>query len=148
MLYEIKSRVDGHVLFSLQCDSIKACLEAGVRADAQLDYAQLNYAQLYHASFDCASLVGAQLSWQSHDLIAELLHRAAGDDIEKRSLAGLVLVSRDWCWDKFLRFELSAELRGWATATLAAYVQDGDDAPPELRRAATKLKQGATEGKP
>jgi len=59
-----------------------------------------------------AYLKGARMNWQSHDLIAELLRREAGEDIDRRSLAGLILLSRDWCWDRFLA--LSHPQREWA----------------------------------
>jgi hypothetical protein len=63
-------------------------------------------------------------------MIAEILRREAGEDIEKRKVAGLILISRDWCWDHFLTIESS--LREWALDTLAGHVIDGDGAPDIL----------------
>jgi hypothetical protein len=45
-------------------------------------------------------------------------------------VAGLILVSRDWCWDQFLAIE--HEQREWAIATLAEYVTEDDGAPQVL----------------
>ena len=63
-------------------------------------------------------------------MIAEILRCAAGDNVQRRSVAGLVLVSRDWCWDQFLTIEHS-ELE-WALAELRKWVQNSDDAPEVL----------------
>ena len=98
---------------------------------ADLQDANLRYADLRYANLRYADLKGARINWQSHDLIAELLSRAAGDDIEKRKIAGLILVSRDWCWDKFLK--IGDPLQDWAIDTLQQYVVDGDGAPKALK---------------
>jgi hypothetical protein len=45
-------------------------------------------------------------------------------------VAGLILVSRDWCWNKFLSIE--HDQREWAITTLAEYVQEDDGAPQVL----------------
>jgi hypothetical protein len=80
------------------------------------------------------------MAWQSHDLIAQLLVRAAGDDIAKRKVAGLILVSPDWCWPQFLAID--EPLRAWALETLAQHVQEGDGAP-EVLLEAVKTKVAA-----
>lgn len=82
------------------------------------------------------------MNWQSHDLIAEILRRSSGNDIQKRMVAGLILVSRDWCWDQFLAIE--HEQREWALGVLRQYVKDGDGAPDVLR---TKSESEAVEAK-
>jgi len=97
--------------------------------DANLRDAYLRDANLYGANLD-----GATINWLSHDLIAELLRKAAGDDVDKRKLVGLVLISRDWCWEQFLA--LDDPLTDWALDVLAQYVRDGDNAPDALRQAA------------
>ena len=66
---------------------------------AYLRYANLRYANLEGADLECANLEGALINWQSHQLISEVLLRAAGDDMARRALAGLVRVSGDKCWD-------------------------------------------------
>ena len=67
-------------------------------------------------------MYGAKASLTSHDLAAELLRRAAGDDLHKRMLAGLPLVSRDWCWTVWLEVlaQLPAEDQQWIRETLLA----------------------------
>jgi uncharacterized protein YjbI with pentapeptide repeats len=110
---------------------------------ADLSSANLRYANLYgadlcgadlgRADLDGANLRGARFSWQSHDLLAEVLRRAADLDIPKRQIAGLILVSRDMCWSNFLDLDLPSELRAWALSTLAGYVVDGDESPGVLQ---------------
>ena len=111
-----------------------ACLAGANLREADLRGAHLRRACLGGADLEGADLRGATLSWQSHDIIAELLRRSAGQDASKRKLAGLVLVSRDWCWDKFL--SLRSRDRKWALDVLAKYVKYGDGAPELLRRRA------------
>ena len=101
---------------------------------ADLRRADLRRADLRGTDLRRADLRGAKIPWQSHDLISELLVRAAEGDIEKRKIAGLILVSRDWCWRDFLA--LDDPLKDWALVTLAAHVQPDDDAPSVLRRLA------------
>ncbi len=76
------------------------------------------------------------MSWSSHDLLSEILRRDAEDDVEKRKVSGLILVSRDMCWDDFLAID--SPLRDWAIETLAKYVVDGDGSPAILKRLAKK----------
>ena len=52
MKFEIKSRFTGAVLFSLECDSWKVCIEAAVKSGADL----------YGANLSGANLSGADLS--------------------------------------------------------------------------------------
>ena len=56
MKFEIKHRFSGAVLFSLETESMKLCVEAAVQSRVSLDYARLDGARL-----DGASLVGARL---------------------------------------------------------------------------------------
>ena len=97
---------------------------------ADLGEADLGEADLRGADLGGADLTGARLSWQSHDIIADILLREAGDDIAKRKIAGLVLLSRDWCWQEFA--SLDDPLLDWAMEVLKARVVEGDDAPEEL----------------
>ena len=86
--------------------------------DANLGGADLRSANLRGANLRGANLRGANFPpMQSHDFWAELLLRAAGDNIERRKIAGLVLISRDWCWPRCLeliRGELAADWQEWA----------------------------------
>jgi hypothetical protein len=84
------------------------------------------------------------LAWQSHWLIGSLLFRAAGDSVPRRKVAGLVAVSQDWCWDRFLA--LGDPERDWALGVLVGYVSDDDGAPQVLRDlAATRAATAAIE---
>ena len=56
MKFEIRHRFSGAVLFSLETESMKLCVEAAVQSRVSLDYARLDGARL-----DGASLVGARL---------------------------------------------------------------------------------------
>ena len=78
-----------------------ANLEGADLRGADLKYANLRGANLGGACFVGAdlsntNLEGAILNWQSHPLIAVILLQH-----NERRLAGLVLVSTDWCWDDF-----------------------------------------------
>jgi hypothetical protein len=53
------------------------------------------------------------------------------DDPARRSFAGLVAVSLDWCWDRFLALG-TPELE-WALDELAKWVQPNDNAPNYVR---------------
>ena len=103
---------------------------------ADLSRADLSRADLRGADLTCAylrgaNLRGAKINWQSHDLIAEILRSAAVADIEKRKIAGLILVSRDRCWPHFEAMQHDPHF-AWAITTLAGYVTKGDDAPKIL----------------
>jgi len=108
---------------------------------ANLARANLYGANLAGANLDGANLDGAKLNWQSHGLVAELLKRAAGQDVRHRMVAGLIAVSLDWCWDKFLalRHDYPAELE-WALGVLAAHVIEGDNAPAVIAKLAAAKK--------
>ena len=107
---------------------------------ANLSGANLGGANLSGANLGGANLGGAKVAWQSHDLLAELLRRAAGNDIAKLKVAGLLLVCRDKCWKDFLGIASRDPLGGWALDALAEWVQDDDGAPPEIRERATAAK--------
>ena len=83
-----------------------------------------------------SDLSGSVLNWRSHALVGEILRRHAGKDPAKRKIAGLVLVSTDWCWQKFLAID--DPLRDWAISVLRDYVQDGDRAPDVLTASANE----------
>jgi hypothetical protein len=102
------------------------------------------HASLDGASLVGASLVGASLNWSSHTLIAEILLRAAEEDIEKRKIAGLIAISRDWCWDEFLLLK-NDPLFDWALDTLAPLVREGDKAPSILLRRSITLANKPTQ---
>ena len=61
MLFEIKHRLSGSVLFSLETESLKLCVEAAVKDGANLDGAYLRGANLDGANLRGAYLDGANL---------------------------------------------------------------------------------------
>ena len=98
---------------------------------ADLSDANLWGANLRGADLSDANLRGATINWKSHDLISEILLLDAGEDIERRKIAGLVLVSRDWCWNRFLAHD--DPQREWALNVLREYVTPDDGAPDILQ---------------
>ena len=62
MKFEIKSWWSGDVLFSLECGSMKLCIEAAVKSGADLSRADLSRANLSGADLSGADLSGANLS--------------------------------------------------------------------------------------
>ena len=63
MIFEIKTRRDGSVLFSAEAKSLSACVEAAVKAGADLTGADLTGANLAWANLAWANLTGANLAW-------------------------------------------------------------------------------------
>ena len=100
---------------------------------ADLSYADLGYADLGYANLRSAELRYAKIAWSSHDLLSEILRRAAGDDIAKLKAAGLILMCREKCWKSFL--EMRDPLAGWAIGVLAERVQENDGAPEAVVKA-------------
>ena len=62
MLFEIKNRFDGSVIFSLECGALKLCVEAAVKSQADLSGANLSGADLSGANLSRANLSRANLS--------------------------------------------------------------------------------------
>ena len=62
MKFEIKHRFTGSVLFSLETESMKLCVEAAVKSRANLSGADLSRANLSGADLSGADLSGADLS--------------------------------------------------------------------------------------
>jgi hypothetical protein len=96
--FEIKNRWNASLLFSLECGSIKLCLEAAVAGGANLRGADLRGADLRGANLDSANLWDANL--RGADLGSANLH---GADLGSANLGNATL------WDANLR---GADLRG------------------------------------
>ena len=101
---------------------------------ADLGDAYLGGADLRGADLSDADLGGARPGWRSHALISELLRREAGDDLDKRSLAGLVAISVDWCFDEWIPLIATHPLASWAVETLRPWYREGDEPARHLRR--------------
>jgi uncharacterized protein YjbI with pentapeptide repeats len=102
---------------------------------ATLDGADMRDCQMseHHckASLRDALLDGATIDWRSHELVSELLRRAAQTPAQAAyAVAGLA--RRDGCYPGIVA-AANPELR-WAIATLLPYVTPGDNAPAELTR--------------
>jgi hypothetical protein len=126
-------------------DLVGAYLVGAYLGGADLGGADLRGADLRGADLVGADLRGAKFNWSSHDLIAEVLRREAGADVEKRKVAGLILISRDWCWNDFLRLKDQDPLAEWAVGVLATYVTENDAAPPVIAGAAKTKAVAVTE---
>ena len=90
MLFEIKSRFTGAVLFSLETSSFKLCVEAAVKSRADLYGANLSRANLYGANLSGADLPRADLS--GADLSRADLSRA---NLSRADLSGADLYGAD-----------------------------------------------------
>jgi len=109
------------------CNFIRARTNATRFARADLTRADFTNADLTHANFIRANLEnacfqGARVPWRSHDAVAEILRQHAGKDPAKRMIAGLVIVSRDWCWRDFAKALTHDEIGKWVIDTLWEYV--------------------------
>lgn len=131
----IKDLLD-NTLFESEEDTLLDALQEAVRKKHRLRGANLQEANLRGANLQGAYLRGAYLrgvvvNWGSHALIGEILRRWAGNSIEERKFAGLVLISTDWCWKKFLAMKDDPCLEKALTG-LAKWVQPGDNHPVVL----------------
>jgi hypothetical protein len=95
MLYKITHRFTGAVIFSLECGSLKLCVEAAVNAEANLRGANLRGANLRGADLSGADLSGADLSGAS--LIGADLSAAdlIGANLRGANLRGADLIGAD-----------------------------------------------------
>ena len=75
MLCKIKHRLAGTVLFSLETESLRLCVEAAVKLKVDLSYANLSYADLSKVDLSYANLRYADLSY------ANLSYAKLRDDI-------------------------------------------------------------------
>lgn len=101
---------------------------------ATLTDADLRNINLYQANLNGANLDGANINWFSHEIIAQILLNDAGDNPEQRQIAGLVLVSRDWCWDRLMEVPAVAEARGWWTRVLLPFWHEHPENNPDAIR--------------
>jgi uncharacterized protein YjbI with pentapeptide repeats len=95
MKFEIKHRFGGSVLFSLETENIKLCVEAAVKGEADLRGADLYEANLRGADLREANLRGADL--YGADLYGANLRGAnlRGADLREANLRGADLYGAD-----------------------------------------------------
>ena len=80
---------------------------------AKLQGTYLRGANLVGANLEGANLEGANINWTQHELVAEILRQAAGNDVEKLQLAGLILICKDKCWEDFMQIEQVMKFKDW-----------------------------------
>ena len=107
MKIEIKSRWDASILFSLETDNLKLCVEAAVKSLADLSGANLSRANLSGANLSCADLSGANLS--RADLSGADLSCAnlSGADLSRANLSGADLSGANLSRANLSRADLS-----------------------------------------
>lgn len=88
---------------------------------ADFSNADLTDADFTNADLTDADFTGATLNFNSREIIASILMAAASQHFRHRMLAGLILISRDWCWKTFNYFITDPDDRDWITATLASW---------------------------
>src|SRR5579859_2776255 len=98
----------------------RANLDSADLYDANLRGADLRGANLYDANLRGADLRGANLPTTSHDAISEILRTAAASNIQYRMIAGLVIISRDMCWQDFANTLPEQDFQ-WALSVLAQW---------------------------
>ena len=112
-LYSIKHRLDDSVLFELECGSLKLCVEAAVKSNANLTDANLTNANLASADLAWANLTNANLSRAN----------LVGANLAWANLSNAYLVGADLAWANLTNANLSrANLVGadLANANLAS----------------------------
>ncbi len=107
--------------YCIYADFQGACLDGTDFSRAELSFADFGSADLNNVEFAAADLTrvnfsNVQTNGSDTTLAAWILCNAAGDDPDKRSLAGLVLFSGDWCWPDFVALQHPA--RAWAIEVL------------------------------
>lgn len=119
------TRLDGANLTGAHLSGVN--LTGANLACANLNAADLRGSRLTDCEFFRANLQGVNWagvqdpSASSHDFISAVLLQAAGNDVRRRMISGLVLVSRNWCWadmEVWLLPELRESERQWIVGTL------------------------------
>ena len=110
MEFEIKNKWHGNILFTLETDSLKMALEAGVK-----QYADLKYANLECANLECANLGGANLGGA----------HLKGANLEYANLEGADLNSAHLNGAKELRLPTGETYEEYLTQTVPALLTAG-----------------------
>lgn len=109
-----------------------------VLSKVNMSGAILSFADFFFCDLRSVNFTGARISWNSHDIIAEILRRESNNDHEKLKVAGYILVNRDKCWTEYganynSYFLLDDRvLMDWAIKTLKNYITVEDDSVPDL----------------
>ena len=103
MKFEIKHRFTGSVLFSLETESMKLCVEAAVKSRANLSGADLSRANLSGANLSRANLYGADLSG------ADL----SGANLYGANLSGATGVNKYLCTPLLMLLDQPGKIRAY-----------------------------------
>ena len=109
-----------------------AVLDGANLANADFSGCDLTDASFVNTYLPTCKIEGARLNWKSHDLVAEVLRRAAMSDVSK-SIAGLFVMCRETPVADIFKY-LIPGMR-WALKECAHWLRDGDNAPAILREA-------------
>ncbi|KKM85364.1 hypothetical protein LCGC14_1289760 [marine sediment metagenome] len=120
-------------------DLTRADLTGADLTGADLTGAYLTGADLTRADLTEADLTAITVNWCSHALMAEILLRAAGDNIPRQQYAAWSTHQTKWEWNEFLEYGKSDDRVAWALSVLAKWVKPGDGAPDVLRELASQL---------
>ena len=71
-----------------------------------------------------ANLEGANINWTQHEIVAEILRQAAGNDVEKLQLAGLILICKDKCWEDFMQIEQVMKFKDWCLEVFKPFFEE------------------------
>ena len=146
MKYEIKHRVTAEVLFSLECASLKLCVQAAVKAKANLEGANLEGANLKGADGKSLRATAAQ-AIANLDKVREILVGASdrlnmgswhgGSGWKTKTCAEEAVCGTSHCLAGWLQVcatnpeirEMDAQLAGILQAPVAAkmFFRDGDE---------------------
>lgn len=98
----------------------QACFIKAHLAQATFDYAILRGAKFDETDLDDTSFVGARLNHKSHHLIATLIERAAGEDVDHQRVAKMIRDCDDCCWEWFAAHCATAD-RQWLLEVFAPW---------------------------
>jgi hypothetical protein len=95
--------------------------------DAAFDSAILEHLNTVGSTFRDASFVGASRFFQSREIVAEILRRNAGDDVERLRSIGAILLDRSRCYAQWRAAvdALGPEQLRFALRVFAAYPESG-----------------------
>jgi hypothetical protein len=77
----------------------------------------------------------------SHEVISEILWQASKGVATREQFAAWIGRKTCWCWKEWLKVEHPE--RDWALSVLLPMVQDGDNAPDEVRAMVKKEEKGS-----
>ena len=100
MKFEIKNRWNGSVLFSMECDSFRVCVEAAVKSGvnlsgSNLSYSNLSGSNLSYSNLSYSNLSGSDLSYSNLSYSNLRGSDLSGSDLSDSDLSGSDLRGSD-----------------------------------------------------